>query len=385
VVTQPPEESDPANAGQKDGVEAIELFFDLAFVFTITQLTTLLVRFPTSTGIAEAAVLFANLWWMYGGYAWLTNAVPPRRASQRVLLLCGMAGFLIVALAIPDAFSSTGAAFGIGYLIATLVHAGLFLESSSDSTVRVMTRIGPANLATAAIVVAGGFVHGDGRWTLWAIAAVLHWLTPYVFDPSPVGLRPAHFVERHGLILLIALGESVAAVAIGLRGLPLTAGRVASALVGLAISAALWWLYFDRDDSDAEKALSAAPESRLAWRALYAFGYSFLLVLGGVVALAAGVRLVAHAPTRAASMGTAWFVAAGTSAYCVGLALVRAILRSAHPTPRLALGVAVLLSVPVGLAISGLAQLGALAALLILAIVLERPERTPGSETPAQS
>jgi low temperature requirement protein LtrA len=370
---------------ENDRVATIELFFDLVFVFTITQLTTLLVRFPTGTGVAEAAVLFANLWWMYGGYAWLTNAVPPRRASQRVLLLCGMAGFLVVALAIPDAGSSTGAAFGIGYLIATLVHSVLFLESQSGSTVRVMARIGPANLATAALVVVGGFVHGDARWTVWAIAAALHWLTPYVFDPSPVGLRPAHFVERHGLILLIALGESVAAVAIGLRGLPLTAGRMATALVGLAISAALWWLYFDRDDGDAERALTASPEGQRAWKALYAFGYAFFLVLGGVVVLAAGVRLVAHAPTRVASMGTAWFVAGGASVYCVGLALVRAILRSGNPRPQVVLGVGVLLSVPIGLAVSGLAQVSALAAILVIGIVLIRPaSRTepPGQPEP---
>jgi low temperature requirement protein LtrA len=209
-----------------DRVTTIELFFDLVFVFTITQLTTLLFRHPSGAGVGQVAVLFANLWWMYGGYAWLTNAVPPRRASQQVLLLCGMAGFLIVAVAIPDAFSTTGVAFGVGYLVATLVHAGLFMESDSESTVRAVVRLGPANLVTAAIVLAGGFAHGDARWILWASAAVLHWITPYVFNPSPIGLRPAHFVERHDLILLIALGESAVAVAVGLRGLDLTAGIV---------------------------------------------------------------------------------------------------------------------------------------------------------------
>ncbi len=360
----------PSPSAQNDRVTTIELFFDLVFVFTITQLTTLLVRNPTGAGIAQCSVLGANLWWMYGGYAWLTNSVPPRRASQQMLLLCGMAGFLVVALAIPDAFGSAGAALGIGYLVATLVHAGLFLESQSGSTVRTMLRISSANLATAAILVAGGFVHGDARWTLWATAAVLHWLTPYVFDPSPVGLRPSHFVERHGLILLIALGESVAAVAIGLRGLPLSGGRITSALVGLAISAALWWLYFDHDDEAAEAALSAASEETRAWRALYAFGYAFLAVLGGIVVLSAGVRLVAHSPASKASAATSWFVAAGISLYCAALALVRGILRSGNPVPRLLLGLVVLAGVPVGTQVSGLAELVVVATILVAGTVV---------------
>jgi low temperature requirement protein LtrA len=362
-----------------DRVTTIELFFDLVFVFTITQLTTLLVRHPSGTGVGQVAVLFGNLWWMYGGYAWLTNSVPPRRAPQQLLLLCGMAGFLVVALAIPDAFSATGVVFGVGYLVATLVHAGLFLESESESTVRVMLRLGPANIATAVIVVAGGFVHGDARWALWATAAVAHWLTPYVFNPSPVGLRPSHFVERHGLILLIALGESSVAVAIGLRGLDLTGGRLASAILGLAISAALWWLYFERDDQAAERALAYAPPAKRAWMALYAFGYGFLVVLGSIVVLAAGIRLAARAPTAVAETPTAWFLAAGASAYCAGLALLRAILGSGKPWPRLALGVVVLTTVAIGLEISALAQLTAVAVLLVggIAVTAAGERRTP--------
>jgi low temperature requirement protein LtrA len=318
---------------------------------------------------------------MYGGYAWLTNAVPPRRASQQLLILCGMAGFLVVALAIPDAFSTTGIAFGVGYLVATLVHAGLFLESESESTVRAMMRLGPANLVTAGIVLAGGFAHGDARWILWASAAVLHWVTPFVFNPSPIGLRPTHFVERHGLILLIALGESAVAVAIGLRGSDLTAARLACALLGLATSAALWWLYFDRDDRAAERALASAPTSKRAWMALYAFGYGFLVVLGGIVVLAAGIRLAAYMPTAVAGTATAWFLAAGASVYCMGLALLRAILGSGNPVPRVALGAVVLASVALGLGVSALAQLAGVAVILIGGIVVSTmaERRTPSA------
>src|SRR5689334_3948516 len=132
-------------------VSTIELFFDLVFVFTITQLTSLLVAQPNAVGVARLVVIFGNVWWMYGGYAWLTNAVPPRGVVARLLMLVGMAGFLIVALAIPHAFDSSGTAFGIGYLIVTVVHTGLFLSSSQDSVVRAMFRLGPYNAITAAL------------------------------------------------------------------------------------------------------------------------------------------------------------------------------------------------------------------------------------------
>ncbi|TMC25187.1 MAG: low temperature requirement protein A, partial [Chloroflexi bacterium] len=114
-------------------VTALELFFDLVFVFTITQLTSLLAKDPTPTGLLQVALIFGNVWWMYGGYAWLTNAVPPRELGVRLLLLIGMGGFLVVAIAIPTAFAAGGLAFGLGYLVVTLVHTGVFLRTSQQS------------------------------------------------------------------------------------------------------------------------------------------------------------------------------------------------------------------------------------------------------------
>src|SRR6266576_1876528 len=122
--------SGTARPSEEIRVSTIELFFDLVFVFTITQLTSLLVADPTFRGVAQAVLIFGNLWWMYGGYAWLTNAVPPREPVVRLLLLAGMGAFLVVALSIPDAFGDAGIAFGVGYLIVNVVHAGIFLTSS---------------------------------------------------------------------------------------------------------------------------------------------------------------------------------------------------------------------------------------------------------------
>ena len=206
-------------------VTALELFFDLVFVFTITQLTSLLARDPTPAGFLQVALIFGNVWWMYGGYAWLTNAVPPRELGVRLLLLIGMGGFLVVAIAIPTAFAAGGLAFGLGYLVVTLVHTGVFLRTSQQSVLKAMIGLGPFNLVTAGLLVAAGVASGPARWLLFGAGFVLHWLTPVFTRTGGFRIRSAHFVERHGLILLIAIGESVVAVGIGLGTIALPAGR----------------------------------------------------------------------------------------------------------------------------------------------------------------
>src|SRR5436309_13439974 len=133
----------------EERVTALELFFDLVFVFTITQLTSLLARDPGWTGVLQAGLLFGNVYWMYGGYAWLTNAVPPRELGVRLLLLVGMGGFLLVAISIPTAFGAGGAVFGIGYVVVTLIHTGVFLRVSQQSVLKAMIGLGPFNLITA--------------------------------------------------------------------------------------------------------------------------------------------------------------------------------------------------------------------------------------------
>src|SRR2546428_2285259 len=119
-------------------VSSLELFFDLVFVFTITQLTSLLLRDPTLGGLLQMVLLFGNVWWMYGGYAWLTNAVPPRKPELRVLILLGMAGFLLVALPIPDALGGSGVAVGGRHPLGALVDPGLVLPPSEQSPARAL-------------------------------------------------------------------------------------------------------------------------------------------------------------------------------------------------------------------------------------------------------
>ena len=352
-------------------VTALELFFDLVFVFTITQLTSLLAKDPTPTGFLQVALIFGNVWWMYGGYAWLTNAVPPRELGVRLLLLIGMGGFLVVAIAIPTAFAAGGLAFGLGYLVVTLVHTGVFLRTSQQSVLKAMIGLGPFNLVTAGLLVAAGVASGPARWLLFGAGFVLHWLTPVFTRTGGFRIRSAHFVERHGLILLIAIGESVVAVGIGLGTIALPAGRIATALLGLALAAGLWWLYFNGEEQRAEQAMDRAPYERRAWLALNGFGYVFLPVLGGIVLVAAGMKLAVVRYDEPAALATAVFLAGGVAAYAIGLALFRWVLGSGPLLLRALIGILAVPTVWLGVAINPVVQISALVVILIAGIAAD--------------
>ena len=353
-------------------VSTLELFFDLVFVFTITQLTSLLLRDPTLGGLLQMLLLFGNVWWMYGGYAWLTNAVPPRELGVRLLLLLGMGGFLVIALAIPTAFGRGGVAFGIGYLLVTLVHTGLFLRSSRQSIVSAVSRLGPFNLITAVLLLVAGFTSGWMRVLLFTLGGILHWITPYLIPQSSFRIRAGHFVERHGLILLIALGESVVAVGIGLGPIELPAGRIVAALLGLALTAALWWLYFNGDEERAEAALARTPLERAPWLALNAFGYAFVPILGGIVLVAAGLKLAVVIYNAPSTTPAAVFLAGGVAAYLVGLAIFRGFVHVQPVAVRLLMAALAIVTILVGLRLSATAQLAVLVLILLAGNIAEQ-------------
>ncbi len=352
-------------------VSSVELFFDLVFVFAITQLTTLLAQDPTVIGLARAVLIFGNVWWMYGGYAWLTNAVPPREPALRLLILVGMAGFLIIALAIPHAFADSGVAFGMGYLVVTVVHTWMFLRTSEESALRAMGRLGPFNAISAVLLLLAGFTDGAVRWALWSGSFVLHWITPLLTPVSGFSIRAAHFVQRHGLIIMIALGESVVALGMGATGRDLRPGFILTSVLGLSVAAALWWLYFDGEDERAERALSTADRARTPWLALYAFGYAFLAILGGIIMFAAGVKLAIIRSAQPVPAPAAWFLAGGVATYVVGLVWFRRLLGTGRIRVRLLVVLLVLSTGFVGLAVSPEAQLAVLVAILGGGVVAE--------------
>lgn len=365
------------NEGDEQRVTTLELFFDLVFVFTVTQLTTVLLDELSPIGVARTALLLAVLWWMYGGYAWLTNAVPPVRPVPRLLLVLAMAAFLVVALAAPTAFGAGGLAFALGYLVVVLVHGGLYLTTSHPGNRRGILRILPFNLGAAGMLVGAAFTVGRAHWALWVLAVVLEWVLPLLLgQPRGFAVRADHFVERHGLVLIIAFGESVVAVGIGVSGLGLSPGLLGAAVLAVLVLAAAWWAYFGEDDELAARRLTEAAPERLPMLCLFAYGHAFFVLLAGVIALATGVRRAIGHPLAPLAPGSALVLGVGVALYLAGELMIRRLLRLGPLLPRTLALLAALLSVPVGVATSLVVQLGWLGAVLVAMFLTERRRRS---------
>jgi len=352
-------------------VSTLELFFDLVFVFTITQLTAVLVAGEDGRAVVQVVVMLLLIWWMYDGYAWLTNAISTDLLRFRLLLLGGMGGFLVIALAVPDAFDGEGLAFGLGYLAVVLLHLGMFVRGTSGSEVRAIVRIAPFNLVAAALVIAGGAVGGDVQWVTWSLAAVLLWLTPYFTSVEGFVVAVSHFVERHGLVVIVALGESVVVIGAGAAGLPLDGGLVLVALLSLSLSAALWWVYFS-DEEAVEGAFAAAPPERQPQLALNGFGYWHFGLLLGIVAVAAGLKKAIGHPYDPLANWTAAGLAGGAALFIVCDVGFRRTFGIARNRKRLLAAAVILATIPLGTEVAAAAQVAAIAALVVAALVTER-------------
>jgi low temperature requirement protein LtrA len=356
-------------------VSTLELFFDLVFVFAITQLTALLADDHTPRGAFQVLLIFGVMWWMFGGYVWLTNAVAPDRPLRKLLLLAAMAGFLVIGLAVPTAFEAGGGlVFALGFLFVVLIHSGLFLSAQKGSSIIGMLRVAPLNIVAAFVLIGASFLEGPIVYALWVLALGIAVLISFVAVPAGFTIQARHFVERHGLLLIIVLGESIVAISVGAADLALDASLLVAGTLALALVSCLWWLYFNEDDARAEEAISAAPMERRIRIALNAFFYAQIPMLLGVVTFAAGVKsVIAHAFDPLEPYAAA-FLAVGVALYLLGDALFRLGIGFGHANLRAAGAVAALLSFPVGITLSATVQLSALLVLL-LAVIVVHPRR----------
>ncbi len=381
-------------------VSTLELFFDLVFVFTITQLTVLLADDISFRAAGQVLVIFTVLFWMYGGYAHLTNQVPPDRTVRRVLLILAMGAFLVCALAVPTAFGAGGVAFGLGYVFVVLVHSALYTQAHGFGVLWFAL----PNLLCALSVLAAGFFDGPTAWGLWMLALLIQFVVPQLVQRvAASGARPAeaeaasavttvsdqlggmsaeHLVERHGLLLIIVFGESVIAIGIGTGSLPLSVGIAAGAFLALAIASALWWMYFVRDEGRAEEVFAeTAPEKRFKL-AMLAYYYAFLPMLLGIAAFAAGVKKTIGHLGEHLHTGPALVLAGGVAVYLAGDLAFRAVLGIGPARFRAAGMLLVLATVPLAAATAGLWQLLALV-LVLLAVLGAEARWAPAAVTPA--
>jgi low temperature requirement protein LtrA len=359
-------------------VSTAELFFDLVFVFTITEVTGVIVSSPNGVGVARAAVALSVIFWMYGGFAWLTNTNAPDTLPRRAVLLVGMAAFFVVALATPHAFSDSGVVFGAAYLAVVAAHAVGFILFEGRGALQALPRFLPTNVLSGLLLLCAGLVHGHAVITLWIAAALVQVVSPFVMRlETAFTINTAHFGERHGLVILIVLGESLVGVAAASEYAHLSTQTVLGALAGLLVLTTMWWLYFGTgDDERAVDAMEAAPATRRPIRAITGYFLAHYMMILGVLLLAAGLGLTSGHFFRPASTPIAWFLATGTGAFVLGSAAFRLALHFADPRRRAIAAIACLAMVVLGVKISTTAELLGLAAVLALAFV-------PGTTTKA--
>jgi low temperature requirement protein LtrA len=377
---------------ERSGVTTLELFFDLVFVFALTQLTSVVRHAAGPADVVRAGLVLVVLWWMYDGFAWLTNNVAIASTVRRILLLSGMAALLIAAVAVPEAFGRDGVIFGVAYLVLVLIHAGTFTAAQSGSSARAIWAILPFNLGCALLVLAAGWVSGAMDFVLWGAAVAVLAAAMLRRAESGFELRPAHFAERHGLIVIIALGESVVDLGVGAEGRLHESGTIVTALVSLALAAALWWLYFDRDDEDGAQALAAMSEEGRARGALYAYSFGVLVLVVGVILAAAGLETAVAHPHEHLPAWPSWSISAGAATYLLGLGLFRRLLHLPMAWLRPVAAIPVLACAPLGLSVDGAAQVAVIAVILVATVIVDHrrthmgftadlyAEPSPGSE-----
>jgi low temperature requirement protein LtrA len=366
-----------ATLRQDERVTPLELFFDLVFVLALTQCTTLMAHTTPVTSpwkaLLEGLLVLGVLWWSWGGYAWLTSVVNPEEGAVRLVMFAAMAAFLVAALCVPEAFGTQALLFACAYAVVRAAHIVLFMLASRENAAlrrSVLGLAGSTAVGVSLLMVAAFTSHGL-QLGLWGLALVLDVGGPFLFGADGWQLRPGHFAERHGLIVIIALGESIVALGVGAQH-HIDTGVVAAAVLGVVVAAALWWVYFDVTAIVAEWRLSQAAEGRERNEmARDSYSYLHFLMIAGIALLAFGLKVTTADVSRSLAFVPAVALLGGGALYLLALVAFR--LRNMHTLSgrRLLCAVLLLALVPAGVRLPALATLGIIAALLVLLIAYE--------------
>jgi low temperature requirement protein LtrA len=302
---------------ERTAVVPLELFFDLVFVFAFTQVSSLLRSDLTWGGVLRAGLLLSLLWWAWSAYAWLTNTLDPEEGGVRMAMLAAIAAMLITSLAAPRAFGREATTFAAAYLVVRALHLVLYgLAGRGDRELfRAVLRIVPNVLLSGVLLLAASPLHGTAKLACWAVAAAVDYLAPLIGRMHGWRLSPGHFVERFGLVILIALGESVVAIGVGVAGLDLDPGLLTAVLLGITVVACLWWSYFDWVIYVAGLRLAEATGTRRATLARDAYSYLHLPMVGGIVLFAFGLEEALHDTNSSLAVVPAFGLVGGIALY----------------------------------------------------------------------
>jgi low temperature requirement protein LtrA len=358
---------------QTERVTPLELFFDLVFVLALTQCTALMADDPTWAGVIRGLLVLGVLWWSWVGYAWLTSVVDPEEGSVRIAMFGAMAGLLVAALTVPSAFGDEALLFACAYGIVRAGQIALFLMASRDDPGLRSSIIGLAVSSAIGVGLLLGASGADGalQGTLWAVALALDMGGPYFFGSEGWKLVPGHFAERHGLILIIALGESIVAIGVAAE-LGVDAGVVVAAILGVAVAAALWWLYFDVVALVAARRLARAAVGREQNEiARDSYSYLHFPMVAGIVLLALGLKKTLGDVGGSLDAVPATAMLGGTAVYLLAHVAFRLRNLRTLNVQRLVCAVLLVALIPVAVELPALVTLGVLAAVLTALIAYE--------------
>jgi len=359
-----------ATLREGERVTPLELFFDLVFVLAITQCTALMSHHPTWSGIAQGLLVLGMLWWAWTGYAWLTSVLDPEEGAVRLVMFAAMAALLLVSLCVPEAFGSLALAFALIYGVVRSAHIALFMLASPDDDGLRHSVLGLAVSTAVAVslLALASLFDGLAQGALWALALLLDMGGPYFFGSEGWRLMPAHFAERHGLIVIIALGESIVAIGVGASH-TLSLGIGAAAVLGVALTAAMWWTYFDVVAIVAGRRLADAEPGRVQNEmARDSYSYMHLVMVAGIVLVAFGLKTTIGRHGDHLHAVPAFALLGGLAIYLLGHVIFR--YRHVHTISRrrLLTAIVLLILVPVATEVPALVAL-AVVNLLIWALI----------------
>ena len=371
-------------AARREGerVTPLELFFDLVFVLAITQCTALMSHDQTWSGLAQGLLVLGVLWWAWTGYAWLTSVIDPEAGAVRLVIFAAMAALLIVSLCVQKAFGDLALTFALAIGVFRTAHIALFMLAGADDEDLRRSVIGLAvsTAVSVGVLILASLFDGLAQGALWALAIFLDMAGPYFFGADGWKLVPGHFAERHGLIVIIALGESIVAIGIGASG-ALDLGIGTTAVLGVFLAAALWWTYFDVVALISARRLGEAEVGRVQNElARDSYSYIHLLMVAGIVLIAFGMKVtIAHHGEDLEDV-PAFALLGGLAVYLLGLVAFR--FRHVHTLNRHRLGLAIVLLflVPVATAVPALVSLAAAVVLAWAMIVYEHRGYGPRRE-----
>jgi low temperature requirement protein LtrA len=301
-----------------------ELFFDLVFVFAFTQVATLLTNDPTFAGVGRGVLVLAALWWAWSAYAWLTNIVDPEEGAVGVALLAALIAMFIAALVVPDVFDDEGVLFGVAFLIVCVMHATLYALAGrgNPDLLGAIRRLAPWTLPAATLILIAGFTEGARVW-LWLAALVYVYVGALLVPSRGWLVHPSHLTERHGLVVIIALGEALIAIGLGASGIDIGPGEVAAAILGLLVATSFWLAYFDFFSIRGAQILGDREGHERVTLARHVYTYAHFPLIVGIVLFAFAMKTIIRHVGGDLDSVAAFALCFGSALYLLAYSVIR--------------------------------------------------------------